>query len=120
MEENPFLNPDLDLQTRVDNEGNQPENGYAPIPIWKWIKLAIVGFLLMIFYIYNSHHATKALRNKERCIKELKNLHSKRISLESETSNSLKQSELSKRFQVIGLKEITTPPIKIVKPREQD
>jgi hypothetical protein len=53
-------------------------------------------------------------------IKELKELHSERISLESQITNASKQSELSKRLEGSGLKEITTPPIKLVKPHEQD
>lgn len=57
---------------------------------------------------------------KEQLTKELKELHSERISLESQTTNASKQSELSKRLEGSGLKEITTPPIKLTKPHEQD
>jgi hypothetical protein len=122
MEENPFLNPDIDPQTVMGDptplESTQKED--APIPMWSWVKFALVGFALMLFYIYNSHHANKAIRKKEQLIKELKELHSERISLESQTTNAAKQSELSKRLEGSGLKEITTPPIKLTKPHEQD
>ncbi|MFM6952925.1 MAG: FtsL-like putative cell division protein [Bacteroidota bacterium] len=122
MEENPFLNTDIDPQTVMDNptpeESTSRED--APIPMWSWVKFALVGFALMLFYIYNSHHANKAIRKKEQLIKELKELHSERISLESQTTNASKQSELSKRLEGSGLKEITTPPIKLTKPHEQD
>ncbi len=122
MEENPFLNADIDPQT-VTGEPIAPEQQTAndtAIPMWSWIKFAMVGFALMVFYIYNSHHANKAIRKKELLIKELKELHSERISLESQITNASKQSELSKRLEGSGLKEITTPPIKLVKPHEQD
>jgi hypothetical protein len=122
MEENPFLNPDIDPQTVMGDptplESTPKED--APIPMWSWVKFALVGFALMLFYIYNSHHANKAIRKKEQLIKELKELHSERISLESQTTNAAKQSELSKRLEGSGLKEITTPPIKLTKPHEQD
>jgi len=122
MEENPFLNTDIDPQTVMDSptpeESTSRED--APIPMWSWVKFALVGFALMLFYIYNSHHANKAIRKKEQLIKELKELHSERISLESQTTNASKQSELSKRLEGSGLKEITTPPIKLTKPHEQD
>ena len=122
MEENPFLNADIDPQT-VTGEPIAQEQQTANetvIPMWSWIKFAMVGFALMVFYIYNSHHANKAIRKKELLIKELKELHSERISLESQITNASKQSELSKRLEGSGLKEITTPPIKLVKPHEQD
>jgi len=127
MEENPFLNVDLDPQNAMNNPSPDVEQGSmnddntnAPIPMWSWIKFAMVGFVLMLFYIYNSHHANKAIRKKELLIKELKELHSERISLESQITNASKQSELSKRLEGSGLKEITTPPIKLVKPHEQE
>ena len=127
MEENPFLNVDIDPQSAMENPSpdaargsNSQESADAPIPMWSWIKFAMVGFILMLFYIYNSHHANKAIRKKELLIKELKELHSERISLESQITNASKQSELSKRLEGSGLKEITTPPIKLVKPHEQE
>ena len=127
MEENPFLNVDIDPQSAMENPSldtargsNSQESADAPIPMWSWIKFAMVGFVLMLFYIYNSHHANKAIRKKELLIKELKELHSERISLESQITNASKQSELSKRLEGSGLKEITTPPIKLVKPHEQE
>jgi hypothetical protein len=122
MEENPFLNADIDPQTVMGDPSSAASTPSqdAPIPTWSWIKFALVGFALMLFYIYNSHHANKAIRNKEKLIKELKELHSERISLESQTTNASKQSELSKRLEGSGLKEITTPPIKLTKPHEQD
>jgi hypothetical protein len=122
MEENPFLNADIDPQTVTGEPITQEQQtaNETTIPMWSWIKFAMVGFALMVFYIYNSHHANKAIRKKELLIKELKELHSERISLESQITNASKQSELSKRLEGSGLKEITTPPIKLVKPHEQD
>lgn len=122
MEENPFLNADIDPQTVTGEPITQEQQtaNETAIPLWSWIKFAMVGFALMVFYIYNSHHANKAIRKKEELTKELKELHSERISLESQITNASKQSELSKRLEGSGLKEITTPPIKLVKPHEQD
>ena len=122
MEENPFLNADIDPQTVMGEPvaREQQTANETAIPLWSWIKFALVGFALMLFYIYNSHHANKGIRKKEQLSKELKELHSERISLESQTTNASKQSELSKRLEGSGLKEITAPPIKLTKPHEQD
>ncbi|MFN5217355.1 MAG: FtsL-like putative cell division protein [Sphingomonadales bacterium] len=81
--------------------------------IWSWVKFGLVAFVLMLFYIYNQHHANKALRNKEKFIKELKELHSEKISLESQITNASKQSELVKKLEPSGLKALSVPPVKI-------
>lgn len=81
--------------------------------IWSWVKFGLVAFGLMLFYIYNQHHANKALRNKDKLIKDLKELHSEKISLESQITNASKQSELAKKLESSGLKELSVPPIKI-------
>jgi hypothetical protein len=66
MEENPFLNADIDPQTVMGDPSSQTSDPQqeAPIPMWSWVKFALVGFALMLFYIYNSHHANKAIRKK--------------------------------------------------------
>lgn len=81
--------------------------------LWSWVRFGLVAFLLMVFYIYNQHHANKALRKKDRLLKELKELHSEKISLESEITNASKQSELARRLMESGLKELREPPVKL-------
>lgn len=121
MEENPFLNVDIDPQSLMKDQdpGTSSNLETTAIPLWSWIKFAMVCFAVMLFYIYNSHHANKSVRKKEQLIKNLKELHSERISLESQITNASKQSELSKRLEKTGLKEITSPPTKLIKPNEQ-
>lgn len=80
---------------------------------WIWVRFGLVAFCLMLFYIYNQHHANKALRKKEQLSKELKELRSEKISLESEVTNASKQSEIARRLEGTGIKELTKPPIKI-------
>lgn len=122
MEENPFLNVDIDPQSLMQDQdsGTSSNRETSVIPVWGWVKFAMVCFTVMLFYIYNSHHANKSVRKKEQLIKNLKELHSERISLESQITNASKQSELSKRLEETGLKEITSPPTKLIKPHEQE
>lgn len=80
---------------------------------WMWVRFGLVAFCLMLFYIYNQHHANKALRKKDQLTKDLKELRSEKISLESEVTNAGKQSEVARRLEGTGVKEINKPPIKI-------
>ncbi len=79
------------------------------------VKAIVILFLTMVFYIYNSLHATKAIKRKEELKTTLKEYHSERISLESEITKSSKQTEIAERLKETGLKEITTPPIKLTR-----
>ncbi len=85
-----------------------------------WLLFGVTCFLLMLLYIYNSGHANKGLRTKEKLTKELKELHSESISLESQITNASTQSALTQRLQGTGLKEITTPPTKLVRKKKDE
>ncbi|MFM1792506.1 MAG: hypothetical protein RLZZ252_860 [Bacteroidota bacterium] len=85
-----------------------------------WLLFGITCFLLMLIYIYNSGHANKGLRTKEKLSKELKELNSESISLESQITNASTQSALTQRLEGTGLKEITTPPTKLVKKKKDE
>jgi hypothetical protein len=98
-----------DTVAAQEESNQQPES----VGIWSWVKFGMVAFFLMLFYIYNQHHANKALRNKENLTKELKELNSEKISLESQITNASKQSELAKKLEQSGLKELNVPPVKI-------
>lgn len=99
--------------------GNQPKQYNQP-SVRSWILFLLTGFLLMLVYIYNSGHANKALRTKDKLTKELKELHSESISLESQITNASTQSALTKRLEGSGGKEITTPPIKLMRKKKEE
>lgn len=94
-------------------ENMEQTTASAATSAWSWVRFGLVAFVLMVFYIYNQHHANKALRSKEKLNKELKELHSEKISLESEITNASKQSEMAKKLESSGLKELRVPPTKI-------
>jgi cell division protein FtsB len=83
------------------------------------LKIIAILFFTMLFYIYNSLHATKAIKKKEELKTSLKELHSERISLESEITNSSKQTEIAEKLKSTGLKELTSPPIKLTRDATQ-
>ncbi|MBS3914666.1 MAG: hypothetical protein KG003_09205 [Bacteroidetes bacterium] len=100
-----------ELENQNSNVDSSAE--IQPTNPWMWVRFGFVVFFLILFYIYNQHHANKALRKKEMLIKELKELHSEKISLESEVTKESKQSELAEKLKATGIKELTEPPVKI-------
>lgn len=78
-----------------------------------WIGFSLVAFALVIFYIYNQMHAIKALRKKDGLNKEVKELKAEYISIQKDLREKSKQSEITKKLEPTGVKELTKPPIKL-------
>jgi len=100
----------------------EPSNGAEQpfeLTTKRTLKIIAILFFTMLFYIYNSLHATKAIKKKEELKTALKELHSERISLESEITNSSKQTEIAEKLKSTGLKELTSPPIKLTRDANQ-
>jgi uncharacterized protein YoxC len=85
---------------------------------WRMIKWVLIAFPILIFYIYNSLHTAKSIKTKNELSKTLKELHSERISLESEITQASKQSRLAEQLESKGIQEINTPPKKIIRDRK--
>jgi hypothetical protein len=85
---------------------------------WRMIKWVLIAFPILIFYIYNSLHTAKSIKAKNELSKTLKELHSERISLESEITQASKQTRLAEQLESKGIQEINTPPKKIIRDRK--
>lgn len=76
---------------------------------------AIPVILLLVFttilYVSLSHFHVKSLKNEDELKKEINELRSEYISVKSNLMKKSNPSEVSKRLETEGLKELTTPPI---------
>ena len=81
------------------NESNPTGSDYQMPSRRSWLVFGFVCFLLMLVYIYNSGHANKGLRTKEKLGKELKELHSESISLESQITTPPPNRPLAKDWK---------------------
>lgn len=76
---------------------------------------------LALVYIANSHLAEKKIRRINKLGKEIKELKWEYLNLKSELMFRSKMSEVSKAVEPLGLKELSTPPQRIIvksKPEE--
>ena len=85
----------------------------AGIPIKHFPKILFV-FILLLFYIWNTHNTEKAIRKISRLEKEVEDLRADYTTLKAEYMLSGKQSEVAKKVNKIGVAETLTPPYKIV------
>lgn len=83
-----------------------------------WVAKNIYYFLflavLAVIYIYNGHYAENTIKDINRTAKELKELQYEYKTVKGELMMRGKQSELAKAVEPLGLKELKTPPVKIV------
>lgn len=68
---------------------------------------------LAIIHIYNSNQAIKVVRKCDDLTREIKEARAEYISVKSELMYRSKQSQVSKRLEGSGLKELKQPPFKI-------
>lgn len=69
---------------------------------------------LALLYIANSHFAEKKIRRINKLGKEIKELKWEYIHVKSELMFRSKMSEVSKAVEPLGLKQLNTPPQKIL------
>ena len=71
--------------------------------------------LLAGLYIWNTHYTVKTISEINELEEELKELRWEYMTNHAELMNISKQSEVAKKVEVLGLKELKKPPFKIVK-----
>ena len=70
--------------------------------------------VLCMLYIANSHTAVKNVRNIDKLNKEVKELSWEYKSLKADLMFKSKLTEVAKKVDTLGIKELTEPPKKIV------
>ncbi|MFD2932772.1 FtsL-like putative cell division protein [Spirosoma flavum] len=82
-------------------------------PIQHIDRILWVTFLL-ILYIGLNHNAERLVRRNQRTKAQVDELRSQFTVLQADFNKSGKQSEISKRVEILGLADSQTPPNKIV------
>lgn len=110
------------LKLKMDKKKNKGENKWLFIN-QTWLVKNVPFFLflsaLAVVYIYNGHHAEKAIKDINKTSRELKELQYEYKMLRSDWMFMTKQSEVIKAVSPNGLKEILEPPMMIEDPIQQ-
>ena len=85
----------------------------------KWVVRNIPFFLflavLAVLYIYNGHHSDKLIRKMGATDKHIKELEYEYKTIKSEVIFRSKASELMKAVEPLGLKELTSAPVLLLR-----
>lgn len=90
-----------------------PEHYLKAQQVSKNLPFILYCSALVLLYIANAHKVEKRIRQINKIESEMKDLRSEYISLKSELMYLSKQSEVAKRVEVAGLKELRSAPKKI-------
>jgi hypothetical protein len=77
------------------------------------IPFSLFVIMLLLLHISNVHTAERIIRKTDKLNKEIKELRSEYITILSQLMSESKQSNVAKKLDTLGIKELTTPPIKI-------
>lgn len=81
--------------------------------VFKQLPFLMLLVLMMVLYIFNNNLAEKNLIKIEKTKKELIELRYEYISSKSDMMDSLNQSIVQQKLELLGIKEPTNPPHKI-------
>ncbi len=127
MNENKFrIGPERSNESRVKSAGDSTgffsgvekrlklesyfDEGF---PVQYLPKILFV-MMLGLLYISNTHYAEKTVRRIDHVQSEVEDLRADYTTLKSDLMFASKQSEVARRVRVMGLKESTNPPTKVV------
>lgn len=79
----------------------------------KQIPFGLFVMVLLLIHIYNVHTTERIIRNTDKLNKEIKELRSEYITILSQLMSESKQSTVAHKLDTLGIKELTSPPIKI-------
>lgn len=77
------------------------------------IPFGLFVVFLLLLHIYNVHSSERIIRKTDRLHKEIKELRSEYITILTQLMSESKQSTVAQKLDTLGIKELTTPPIKI-------
>lgn len=77
------------------------------------IPFGLFVVFLLLLHIYNVHSSERTIRKTDKLHKEIKELRSEYITILTQLMSESKQSTVAQKLDTLGIKELTTPPIKI-------
>ncbi len=79
----------------------------------KWLPFTLFVFVMVVFYISLQQYAERVVRNSEKLNKEIKELRSEYLSTKAELMKESMQTDIAKKLEGTGLKELREPAFKL-------
>ena len=124
IEEEPELEEEVEEQPRLKKAAPESSNAFfrklfvegvvSKEAATEMLPFLIFLSVLCMLHIANSHMAVKNVRNIDKLNKEVKELSWEYKSLKADLMFKSKLTEVAKKVDTLGIKELTEPPKKIV------
>lgn len=79
----------------------------------RWLPFTLFLFVMVVFYISVQQYAERVVRNTEKLNKEIKELRSEYLSTKAELMKESMQTDIAKKLEPSGLKELREPALKL-------
>ena len=79
----------------------------------KWLPFTLFVFVLVVIYISLQQYAERTVRNTEKLNREIKELRSEYLSTKAELMQESMQTDIAKKLEGSGLKELREPAFKL-------
>ncbi len=79
----------------------------------KWLPFTLFVFVLVVIYISLQQYAERVVRNTEKLNREIKELRSEYLSTKAELMQESMQTDIAKKLEGTGLKELREPAFKL-------
>ncbi len=79
----------------------------------KWLPFTLFIFVMVVVYISLQQEAERTVRNTEKLTREIKELRSEYLSTKAELMKESMQTDIAKRLELNGLKELREPAFKL-------
>jgi cell division protein FtsL len=79
----------------------------------RWLPFTLFVFVMVVFYISLQQYAERTVRNTEKLTREIKELRSEYLSTKAELMQESMQTDIAKKLEESGLKELREPAMKL-------
>ncbi len=85
----------------------------------KWLPFTLFVFIMVVFYISVQQFAERIVRNTEKINREIKELRSEYLSTKAELMKESMQTDIAKKLEASGMKELREPASKLTIEKKQ-
>jgi hypothetical protein len=110
---------ETDVQKEMPRQARRPKDKKGKPVLFsredasRWLPFTLFLFILVVVYISLQQYAEKLVRNTEKLNRDIKELRSEFLSTKAELMQESMQTDIAKKLESSGLKELREPAIRL-------
>ncbi len=108
-----LIEQSADAKKKAKKSGKETSYFFNREDASKWLPFTFFTFVIIVLYISIQQYAERTVRNTEKLTREIKELRSEYLSTKAELMKQSMQTDIAKKLEAGGLKELRTPAMKL-------